>query len=76
MPVRGQPSLTVDFASPLEVRQTLFADIQSALSVTATAEKFAQISGGGAKLLGPEAFEKWIAAEQVKYASILKTLSK
>ena len=62
--------------TPLEVRQTLFADIQSALSVTATAEKFAQISGGGAKLLGPEAFEKWIAAEQVKYASILKTLSK
>ena len=61
--------------TPLETRQSLFSDIQSALSVTATAEKFAQISGGGAKLLGPEAFEKWIAAEQVKYASILKTLS-
>ena len=62
--------------TPLEVRQSLFSDIQSALSVAATAEKFAQISGGGAKLLDPEAFEKWIAAEQVKYASILRTLSK
>ena len=60
----------------LDKRQSLFKDIQVALTQPANAEKFALISGGGAKLLGPEAFEKWIATEQVKYASILKTLSK
>ncbi len=56
-----------------EVCQNLYELITDTLSDKALREKFDQLSGG-TRLLSPEAFEKWIVNEQVKYRSFIKAL--
>ncbi|HIU85074.1 MAG TPA: tripartite tricarboxylate transporter substrate binding protein [Candidatus Aphodousia gallistercoris] len=54
--------------------QTLFEDIRYALSLADSAALFDRIAGG-MKLLNPQDFARWIAKEQVKYETLLKSLS-
>ena len=59
--------------TPNEICQGIFEHISAVLSDNSYRKKFDQLSGG-TKLLSPEAFEKWIGDEQVKYLSIVKAL--
>lgn len=59
--------------TPAVTCEKLFEEIKTVLSEKTLREKFDRLSGG-TQLLGPAAFEKWIADEQVKYRSFVNAL--
>ena len=63
-------------ATSPEKCEALYLAVKEALSSIEVAQKFAAVTGGGSELLSPTAFTSWIEAEQVKYHTFLKTLTR